>query len=275
MKKRRVHEISKELKSRYAINIDNKALVAQLIEWGYEVKTHSSTLEWDQYDSVFQRFVKKARPVEPKTVVVPKAFVVRRRVDGVLQEKSASLPAALASSPQPPEPSSVKAPVLRPALEVRKSEEEVPEEEVLAGKEPAPEPSAAVAYAKPETQEKSIREQAVIVKKATGEIPSYLSIRQKQLRQSAAASNAPNEARDRKSLGKVRELKVVSNLYTAGQKELVDVFLGATTGCRKGGESFRRQPRVFPKSLLFAESTPSQKDRNWKRKEDLHYPDGR
>lgn len=60
MAKMRVHELAKEL------NIDSKELVEKLKDLGYEVKSHSSTLEDDQVTSAKERLAKKAaKPAKP------------------------------------------------------------------------------------------------------------------------------------------------------------------------------------------------------------------
>ena len=47
MSKKRVHEIAKELKG-HGIDLDNKEVVTELVSLGYDVKSHSSSLEDDQ-----------------------------------------------------------------------------------------------------------------------------------------------------------------------------------------------------------------------------------
>ena len=47
MSKKRVHEIAKELKA-HRIELDNKDVVTELHALGYDVKSHSSSLEDDQ-----------------------------------------------------------------------------------------------------------------------------------------------------------------------------------------------------------------------------------
>ena len=61
MSKKRVHEIAKELKS-FGIDLDNKEVVTELASLGYDVKSHSSSLEDDQAMSAVQRIVEKRKP---------------------------------------------------------------------------------------------------------------------------------------------------------------------------------------------------------------------
>ncbi|MCL2012329.1 MAG: translation initiation factor IF-2 [Cystobacterineae bacterium] len=77
MSKKRVHEIAKELRSQ-GIELDNKDVVQELVSLGYEVRSHSSSLEDDQAAAAIQRILDKRRP-KPTPTVATKGFVVRRR----------------------------------------------------------------------------------------------------------------------------------------------------------------------------------------------------
>src|ERR671924_1341 len=83
MSKKRVHEVAKELKS-FGIELDNKEVVQELVALGYDVKSHSSSLEDDQASAA------------PKKAAV-------RRVEDVP-------PAAAASESPPPLPAAEAAP---------------------------------------------------------------------------------------------------------------------------------------------------------------------
>ena len=70
MSKKRVHEIAKELKAQ-GIELDNKEVVSELVSFGYDVKSHSSSLEDDQATAAIQKIadcpgvgIKKARQVK-------------------------------------------------------------------------------------------------------------------------------------------------------------------------------------------------------------------
>lgn len=80
MSKKRVHEIAKELKEGHGIELDNKQVVTELQSLGYDVKSHSSSLEDDQAVAAIQKIVDKRKPKAAPAPVAPKGFVVRRRV---------------------------------------------------------------------------------------------------------------------------------------------------------------------------------------------------
>ena len=56
MSKKRVHELGKQLKEN-GIELSNQELVEKLHALGYDVKSHSSSLEDDQAQSAFERIV--------------------------------------------------------------------------------------------------------------------------------------------------------------------------------------------------------------------------
>ncbi len=80
MAKKRVHEIAKELKS-HGIELDNKDVVTELLSLGYDVKSHSSSLEDDQANAAILKIVERKKPKAPPPVAA-KGFVVRRKVVG-------------------------------------------------------------------------------------------------------------------------------------------------------------------------------------------------
>ncbi|WP_244238704.1 translation initiation factor IF-2 N-terminal domain-containing protein, partial [Corallococcus terminator] len=79
MSKKRVHEIAKELKS-HGIELDNKEVVTELSGLGYDVKSHSSSLDDDQATAAVQKILDKRKPKQAAAPVAAKGFVVRRRV---------------------------------------------------------------------------------------------------------------------------------------------------------------------------------------------------
>jgi translation initiation factor IF-2 len=89
MSKKRVHEIAKELKS-HGIELDNKEVVTELVALGYDVKSHSSSLEDDQASAAVQKIVDKRKPRAPVAPVAAKGFVVRRK--GPASDMEAPLP---------------------------------------------------------------------------------------------------------------------------------------------------------------------------------------
>ncbi|MBN8466124.1 translation initiation factor IF-2 [Corallococcus exiguus] len=79
MSKKRVHEIAKELKS-HGIELDNKEVVTELAGLGYDVKSHSSSLDDDQATAAVQKILDKRKPKQAAPPVAAKGFVVRRKV---------------------------------------------------------------------------------------------------------------------------------------------------------------------------------------------------
>ena len=92
MSKKRVHEIAKELKDNHSIELDNKAMVDELKALGYDVKSHSSSLEDDQAVAAIQRIVEKRKPKAAPPPVAPKGFVVRRKVGEAMQSTMVAAP---------------------------------------------------------------------------------------------------------------------------------------------------------------------------------------
>ncbi|MBE2253272.1 MAG: translation initiation factor IF-2 N-terminal domain-containing protein, partial [Myxococcus sp.] len=108
MSKKRVHEIAKELKDTHGIELDNKAMVSTLAGLGYDVKSHSSSLDDDEAKEAVKKVVDKLKPKAAPPAVAPKGVVVRRRVGESLQTTTmhASTPAESrpVAPPAPPAP---------------------------------------------------------------------------------------------------------------------------------------------------------------------------
>src|SRR5688572_8247059 len=101
MSKKRVHEIAKELKS-HGIELDNKEVVTELVSLGYDVKSHSSSLEDDQANAAIQKILDKRKPQKVVPQVAPKGFVVRRKTgDGGASEQALPPPPAHRAEPPP------------------------------------------------------------------------------------------------------------------------------------------------------------------------------
>jgi len=77
MSKKRVHEIAKELKDNHGIELDNKAMVSTLAGLGYDVKSHSSSLEEDQAVEAVKKVVDKLKPKAPAPAVAATVEFVR------------------------------------------------------------------------------------------------------------------------------------------------------------------------------------------------------
>lgn len=126
MSKKRVHEIARELKS-FGIELDNREVVTELTSLGYDVKSHSSSLEDDQATAAVQRIVEKRRPRAAPAPVAAKGFVVRRRGPGPevhpgpngtaapAEAAEAHTPAAAVETPAPPPAQEVAAEVVAEA----------------------------------------------------------------------------------------------------------------------------------------------------------------
>src|ERR1700727_806296 len=98
MSKKRVHEIAKELKDA-GIELDNKAVVDELKALGYDVKSHSSSLEDDEAREAVRKIVDKKKPKASPAPIAAKGFVVRRRI-----EAPAPVAAAVEAPPPAAEP---------------------------------------------------------------------------------------------------------------------------------------------------------------------------
>src|SRR5277367_3261453 len=140
MSKKRVHEIARELKS-FGIELDNREVVTELTSLGYDVKSHSSSLEDDQATAAVQRIVEKRRPKAAPAPVAAKGFVVRRRSPGPEVHPGLNGTPAVAEAPllieAPMAPASVEPPPALPETPVEVVAE-APAEVVAAPAEPAP-----------------------------------------------------------------------------------------------------------------------------------------
>jgi translation initiation factor IF-2 len=136
MSKKRVHEIAKELKNQ-GIDLDNKDVVTELVSLGYDVKSHSSSLEDDQAIAAVQQIVNKRKPKAAPPPVAAKGFVVRRKPGApAVSEPEPEAPRAPEPPPAAPAPEPEPAPV---AVATAAAEAAVPP----PAPEPAPAPVAA------------------------------------------------------------------------------------------------------------------------------------
>jgi translation initiation factor IF-2 len=142
MSKKRVHEIAKELKN-HGIDLDNKEVVTELLSLGYDVKSHSSSLEDDQATAAVQKILDKRKPKAAPPPVAPKGFVVRRKVGLGTQEEHRGAPVA----PPGPEPEEAAPPPPAPEPERAPEIARAPEPPPPAPAPPAPAASAAPAAA--------------------------------------------------------------------------------------------------------------------------------
>src|SRR5215813_3125566 len=257
MAKKRVHEIAKELKS-HGIELDNKEVVTELLALGYDVKSHSSSLEDDQANAAIQRIIDSRKPKAAPAPVAAKGFVVRRRVGAPSTEPEAKAapepepvaepapkasppvevapPAATPAPPPPPagvasaEPVRSSPPVAKPAPPVSTPPPAPPVTVPLPIAAQAPKPTsrplaqgqglagAPVAGARPTSEPRQMRP-----------TPTQAVVISRPLGQvrrvtptSAAHKNIPM-APGKKAIGEVREFKVVPDHLGRGGRELVDV----------------------------------------------------
>ena len=76
MSKKRVHELGKKLKEQ-GIELSNQELVEKLHQLGYDVKSHSSSLEDDQAASAYEKIVGERKPKPAPVRPSGPGFVVR------------------------------------------------------------------------------------------------------------------------------------------------------------------------------------------------------
>jgi translation initiation factor IF-2 len=148
MSKKRVHEIAKELKG-HGIELDNKEVVTELVSLGYDVKSHSSSLEDDQANEAVRKILDKRKPKAAPAPVAPKGFMVRRKVGETAASASiAPPPAAAAAAPAPvaemPAPTQAPASDFAPPAPAPSAPRAVVSDAVAAPVEP-PAPQVAVA----------------------------------------------------------------------------------------------------------------------------------
>src|SRR5574337_62318 len=79
MSKKRVHELGKQLKE-HGIELSNQELVEKLHALGYDVKSHSSSLEDDQAQAAVEKILAERRPKPAAAKHAGPGFVVRKRV---------------------------------------------------------------------------------------------------------------------------------------------------------------------------------------------------
>jgi translation initiation factor IF-2 len=140
MSKKRVHEIARELKS-FGIELDNREVVTELTSLGYDVKSHSSSLEDDQATAAVQRIVEKRRPKAAPTPVAAKGFVVRRRSPGPELHPGPNGAPASAEAPvleAPMAPAIIEAPASLPEAPAEVVAEAPAAEVAAVPAEPAP-----------------------------------------------------------------------------------------------------------------------------------------
>jgi translation initiation factor IF-2 len=248
MSKKRVHELGKALKE-HGIELSNQELVEKLHALGYDVKSHSSSLEEDQAQSALERILAEKKP-KPAPVRAPgPGFVVRKKA----HVEPAPTPAPLAPPPlaepepvmeaplelQPeaaPEPVPVAQPEAPQEAPVRVAAQAQPAPPAPAGERHAPPPPAAAPAApqpaapmaaapqarpplphRPPQDTRTLRPtstQAVVISRPT--VPVRRVTPPTTSRSQFPVAPGP------RALGEVRELKVVPGSL-GREREFIDV----------------------------------------------------
>ncbi|ADO73951.1 translation initiation factor IF-2 [Stigmatella aurantiaca] len=179
MSKKRVHEIAKELKG-HGIELDNKEVVTELAGLGYDVKSHSSSLDDDQATAAVQKILDKRKPKQAAAPVTAKGFVVRRKVgpptgSGVYDASQEPSQAASDVSSPPSEPvheaSGAEAAASERVPEAAAVQEPVAEAPRAAASEPAAEAPKATAPVAPEPTVEAPKAAAPVAPEPTVEAP--------------------------------------------------------------------------------------------------------
>ncbi|MFZ5472068.1 MAG: translation initiation factor IF-2 [Myxococcota bacterium] len=228
MSKKRVHEIAKELKS-LGIELDNKEVVNELVALGYDVKSHSSSLEDDQATAAIQKIVDKKKPKKVVAPVAAKGFVVRRKVISADEAPAPdAAPVEATRAPEPVEEPPAPVHVLPSAVEP-KVEELVPVAPPVAAPAQAPSPAprpavhTAAAVAQPAVQPRQALDPRQLRPTATQAVViSRPSVAVRRVTPTSTAHKQIPAAPGKKAIGEVREFKVVPDHLGRG-RELVDV----------------------------------------------------
>jgi translation initiation factor IF-2 len=136
MSKKRVHELAKSLKEQ-GIELSNQELVEKLHALGYDVKSHSSSLEDDQAQSALEKILAEKKPKAAPARATGPGFVVRRRVH---TEPPPPPPAPPIAAQPPPPPAEEFEPQEAP------SDAAQPEAQPAGSAPEAPAPIAAEAH---------------------------------------------------------------------------------------------------------------------------------
>ncbi|HYR54923.1 MAG TPA: translation initiation factor IF-2, partial [Myxococcaceae bacterium] len=256
MAKKRVHEIAKDLKS-HGIELDNKEVVTELLALGYDVKSHSSSLEDDQANAAIQRIVELRKPRAAPAPVAAKGFVVRRRVgtpaaepepkpiveaEAPVETHPPLSPAEVPPPPvvepppaAPPPPVSVAAEPIRPPAAAKPAPPpapapppvSVPVSVAVQARKPASARSTAPAQggggslgvaARPPGEQRQMRPTAT-----QAVVISRPLVQVRRVTPTSTAHKSIPMAPGKKAIGEVREFKVVPDHLGRGGRELVDV----------------------------------------------------
>jgi translation initiation factor IF-2 len=252
MSKKRVHELGKQLKE-HGIELSNQELVEKLHALGYDVKSHSSSLEDDQAQSAFERIVGEKKPKPAPVRASGPGFVVRKRahepapVAAPAPPPPAYVPEPESEVPEEPEQAPIAAEqaaappaveALTPAAEQAQPPPSAPPPPAAAASAPhapvpmaaapaAPAPAARPATAGPDPRTiRPTSTQAVVISRPT--VPVRRVTPPTQSRSAYPVAPGP------RALGEVRELKVVPGSL-GREREFIDVSRDKKRGGRTTG----------------------------------------
>jgi translation initiation factor IF-2 len=254
MAKKRVHEIAKDLKA-HGIDLSHKDLVTDLVALGYDVKSHSSSIEEDQAEAALAKILEKHKPAAPPAPKHVGGVMVRRR--------KADIPAAPAPTPEAapsPEPAVVEAAPTAPTAtpEVAPAVAPPPPVETPAPVEPLPVAPAVTAPAvatSPATPPTTVTEppaplapvappprptanQAVVISRPTSPV--------RRVTPPSSSSQIPL-APGPKAIGDIKEVRVVQDFMRPGGRDFIDVSKDKAAkrkGPRLEKENFSKQELI-------------------------------
>ncbi|HTP52640.1 MAG TPA: translation initiation factor IF-2 [Anaeromyxobacteraceae bacterium] len=267
MSKKRVHELGKQLKEA-GIELSNQELVEKLHALGYDVKSHSSSLEDDQAVTAFEKIVgeRKPKPAAPKPA--GPGFVVRKRAHAEVAAPPSATPASPPAFVPAPAPEVVAHAEAAPVAEAVAEVEAMPAAAEVAPRAPearpvAPEPAAPVPPAAPPAPAARPAHPPVPMAAAPAQ-PARPSTLRPTSTQAVVISRPtspvrrvtpPSSTRSQypaapgpRALGEVRELKVVPGML-GREREFIDVSKDKKRrgSGRPGGEGDKS---ATPKDLL-------------------------
>ncbi len=274
MSKKRVHELGKQLKEQ-GIELSNQELVEKLHQLGYDVKSHSSSLEDDQAQTAYERIVGERKPKPPPVRSPGPGFVVRRRVHPeVIAPAATPIPEQPEAAELEEAPPELEGDATAPAAAEAAEASSVPAtaESALAPAEHAPapapltpagtpppsqQPAAAAPRAHPAGPPQPARDvrtlrptstQAVVISRPTVPVRRVTP-------PTRSASHYP-VAPGPRALGEVRELKVVPGSL-GREREFIDVSRDKKRGRSSTGRppTAEEQKSLSGKELLQAAIT--------------------
>jgi translation initiation factor IF-2 len=277
MSKKRVHELAKQLKEQ-GIELSNQELVDRLHQLGFEVKSHSSSLDDDQAQAAFEKIVGEKKPRAAAPRPTGPGFVVRKK--STIPVPVAPPPPPVVVHPEPVAPEPVEeevspgepslepvgepeaaAPVITAAAtataaEPATAQAEPPAPAASAGHGAATPPAAAAAPAAPAAPATPARPQIDPRTQRPTSTQAVLISRplipvRRVTPPTGSGSRFP-AAPGPRALGEVRELKVVPGSL-GREREFIDVSRDKNKGKRGSGRPSEEAAKTLnPKELLTA-----------------------